>query len=118
MIEQLPTVTSWGQAVLLLMGAGIGIKWITPLVIRLVRKNGNSVGNSAEKRTYEAVGRIMARIEESEKVVRKEIADTRHDVRNAVAGSMGSLEEGMRTGFKDLSQVMQRIEVLLSRGQP
>ena len=113
MIE-LPVITSWGQGALLVVGAGIGVKWGLPFVLKLMGKNGP---NGAEKRTYEAVSRVIDRIELAETAIKKDVTDTRHDLRNDITGSIGALELATTTGFKDLSQVMQRIEVLLSRGR-
>jgi len=58
--------------------------------MKLFGKNGP---NGTEKRTYEAVNKIMDRLEKAE----------------------NAIKDDMNTGFKDLSTVMQRIEVILGR---
>jgi hypothetical protein len=111
----LPVVTSWGQVALITGGAVAGVKWGIPLALKWMGKNGP---NGSEKRTYEAVSKVVERIETAETAIKAEVAETRHDMRNAITGSVSSLEDVTITGFKDLSQVMQRIEVILSRGKP
>ncbi len=112
MIGQLPAVTSWAQIALLLVGAVAGIKWGLPFVLKLMGKNGP---NGTEKRTYEAVNKIVERVGAAETAIKEEVSETRHDMRNVISGSLSSLEDVTVTGFKDLSQVLQRIEILLSR---
>jgi hypothetical protein len=98
-VQQLPAITSWGQAALLLIGFGVAVKWLVPTMIQLIkRKNGNGPNGQAEKRTYEAVNRLMERIEGAEKEIIGEIKETK----GALVASLQRIEDkiGARRGAR------------------